>query len=92
MRDDDGFTWHTYRSAAKRVGRGVSTIANWRRWGMPMEWRTVEGQRARVVREDVLLAHFRQHLTAWPAHQYRMRALRSQGLVGTRRFGPPPPA
>lgn len=94
MRDEDGFTWHTYRSAAKRAGRGVSTIANWRRWGMPMEWRIIEGQRARVVREDILLAHIRQHLAAWPAHQYRMRALRGQGLVRSLArpgFGPPTP-
>lgn len=69
--------WHTYRTAAARVGRTERTIRNWRIWGMQMEWRTIEGQRTRVVREDVLLQHFRLHLAQSPAHQYRMRALRN---------------
>lgn len=68
--------WHTYRSAAKRVGRSTKAIANWRRWGMPMDWRIIEGQRTRVVREDVLLAHFRLHLKQNPVHQLRLRAKR----------------
>ncbi|MGN7968154.1 hypothetical protein [Microbacterium sp. 22296] len=69
--------WHTYKTAAKRVGRTEKTIANWRRWGMPMEWHVIDGQRTRVVREDVLLKHFRLHLAQSPAHQYRMRALQA---------------
>jgi hypothetical protein len=70
-------TWHTYRTAAKRVGRCEKTIANWRRWGMPMSWKVIEGQRTRVVREDVLLKHFRLHLAQSPVHQYRLRASRA---------------
>jgi hypothetical protein len=66
--------WHTYRSAAKRVGRSVRTIRYWREWGMPMSWKVIGGQRTRVVREDVLLKHFRQHLKNSPVHQYRLRA------------------
>ncbi|MFN3948655.1 hypothetical protein [Microbacterium sp.] len=69
--------WLTYRTAAARVGRTERTIRNWRIWGMPMEWRTIEGQRTRVVREDVLLEHFRLRLAQSPTHQYRMRALRN---------------
>jgi hypothetical protein len=68
--------WHTYRSAAKRVGRSERTIRYWRQWGMPMEWQVIDGQRTRVVREDILLRHFRQHLAKSPVHQYRMRAQR----------------
>lgn len=69
-------TWHTYRSAAKRVGRSVRTIQHWREWGMPMGWQVIDSQRARVVREDILLKHFRLHLKNNPVHQNRMRALR----------------
>ncbi len=66
--------WHTYRSAAARVNRSERTIRYWRQWGMPMDWRLIDGQRARVVREDVLLKHFRLHLTQSPVHRYRLRA------------------
>lgn len=66
--------WHTYRSAAARVNRSERTIRYWRQWGMPMEWRLIDGQRARVVREDVLLKHLRLHLAQSPVHQYRLRA------------------
>lgn len=69
--------WHTYRSAAARVNRSERTIRYWRQWGMPMEWRLIDGQRTRVVRDDVLLKHLRLHLAQSPVHQYRMRALRN---------------
>lgn len=70
-------TWHTYRTAARKVHRCERTIRRWRSMGMPMEWRMIEGQRTRVVREDVLQAWFRQTLVNSPVHQYRMRTLRS---------------
>lgn len=73
--------WHTYRTAAKRVGRSERTIRCWRQWGMPMGWQTIEGQRTRVVREDILLKHLRLHLVQSPVHQQRMRALRAGRAV-----------
>lgn len=68
----------TYREAAARVGRSPRAIRYWRARGMVMGWDTRDGQRVRVVEEDVLLAWFRQRLQNWPAHQYRMRALLAQ--------------
>lgn len=65
----------TYREAAKRVGRSRRAIRYWRQAGMPMTWETREGQRVRVVDEQVLLAWWRQRLQNDPAHQYRLRAL-----------------
>lgn len=66
-------TWLNYSQAAKRVGRSDRTIRRWRRQGMPMGWGTVDGYRARVVREDVLLAWWRERLSNDPIHQQRMR-------------------
>lgn len=63
----------TYREAATRVHRSIKTIKRWRRNGMPMGWATVQGQRCRVVEEDVLLAWWRGRLTADPVHQARLR-------------------
>ncbi len=65
----------TYREAAKRVGRSRRAIRYWRQGGMPMQWETREGQRVRVVDEQVLLSWWRQRLQNDPAHQYRLRAL-----------------
>ena len=75
-------TWLSYTEAAHRVGRSDRIIRKWRRDGMAMSWRVgADGQRERVVREDVLLAWFRDRLKASPAHYYRMRALaRENGL------------
>ncbi|WP_431795657.1 hypothetical protein [Microbacterium enclense] len=73
--------WHTYKTAAKRVGRAERTIRHWRLQGMPMGWQTIDGQRTRVVREDILLRHFRLHLAQSPIHQQRMRALRAGRAV-----------
>ncbi|MFS0851993.1 hypothetical protein [Microbacterium sp. 179-I 3D4 NHS] len=72
--------WFTYAEAAKRVKRCHRTIRRWHSIGMPMEWKIIEGQRTRVVREDILLAFFRQTLQNSPVHQYRLRA---QGLPNT---------
>ncbi|WP_341974657.1 hypothetical protein [Microbacterium sp. LWO13-1.2] len=66
----------TYREAATRTRRSIRTINRWRRGGMPMEWQKRDGQRFRVVREDILLKWWRERLTAWPTHQYRLRKVR----------------
>ncbi|MFG6445595.1 hypothetical protein ACFXQA_10025 [Microbacterium sp. P07] len=76
MTKNPGTTWHTHRSAAKRVGRSRRTIRNWRVWGMPMGWQVIDGQRTRVVREDLLLEHSRLHMKQNPVHQLRLRAQR----------------
>lgn len=64
----------TYREAARRVHRSIKTIKRWRRNGMPMGWATLQGQRVRVVDEEVLLGWFRGRLAADPVHQARLRA------------------
>ena len=66
-------TWLTYREAANRVHRRPRTIRYWRLRGMPMNWDTRRGQRVRVVREDVLLAWWRDRLRNNPVHQQKMR-------------------
>ncbi|MFT4281192.1 hypothetical protein [Microbacterium sp.] len=66
----------TYREAARRVGRKPRAIRYWRARGMPMQWEVREGQKVRVVEEDVLLAWWRERLKNDPAHQYRLRAIR----------------
>lgn len=72
----------SYREAAARVRRSPKTIKRWRRQGMPMTWEIREGQRVRVVDEEVLLAELRRRLFADPVHQLRMRRLMS-GAPGT---------
>jgi len=67
MSDLDSTTWLTYAEAAKRVGRAVNTIRQWRLEGMPMVWRTrPTGSQYRVVDEQVLLAFARQKTAATP--------------------------
>lgn len=68
----------TYREAAARVRRSIRSINRWRRGGMPMGWATRDGQRVRVVDEDVLLKWWRDRLTAWPPQQYRIRKMLSE--------------
>ncbi len=59
--DLDSTTWLTYAQAAKRTGRAVNTIRQWRLDGMPMVWRTrPTGSQYRVVDEQVLLAFARR--------------------------------
>lgn len=65
----------TYREAARRVRRSVRTIKRWRMAGMRMGWDVRDGQRVRVVDEDVLLAWWRDRLDAWPSWQYRLRRI-----------------
>lgn len=74
--------WLTYAEAARRVGRSKRNILRWRTEGMPMEWHVYDdGQRCRVVDDEVLLKWFRERLNNSPVHQYRMRAMaREHGL------------
>ncbi len=67
--------WYDYRQAARRVGRSENTVKRWRRAGMPTTIR--DGRR--MVREDVLLAWYRDRLQAWPVHRWRMRRLLGAG-------------
>lgn len=87
MHDLDTSRWLNYTEAAHRVGRSDRIIRKWRRDGMAMSWQVgTDGQRERVVREDVLLAWFRDRLKASPVHYYRMRALALEhGLPGPER-------
>lgn len=43
------------------------------RRGMVMGWEVIDGQRTRVVREDVLLAWWRDTMDSNPVHQLRLR-------------------
>lgn len=67
----------TYRQAARRVHRSVKTIKRWRRNGLRMGWGMFEGQRCRVVDEEVLLAWWRDRLRNDPVHQQRLRNMLS---------------
>lgn len=71
---DEGKQWLSYAEAARRVKSSGRTVRNWRRQGMPMEWRVDEGgQRYRVVEESVLLSWWRKKMLASPVHFYKMR-------------------
>lgn len=70
--------WLTYKAAAKHVGRSVTAIRLWGRQGMPLGWKTIDGQRTRVVREDVLMATFREKLKNDPSHQAKLRRIRRE--------------
>ena len=73
--------WLTYKQAAKHVGRSPRTIKLWCEQGMTRGWKTIDGQRTRVVSERVLLEWSRQKMKNSPVHQYRMRAIRrAEGL------------
>ncbi|MFJ4255164.1 WhiB family transcriptional regulator [Microbacterium sp. NPDC090003] len=65
--------WYTYKQAAARVGSSERTVRHWRSDGMVMGWEIIEGQRTRVVREDVLLAWWRDTMDRSPVHQFRVR-------------------
>lgn len=71
----------TYREAASAVRRSVRTIKRWRRAGMTMTWEHRDGQRVRVVDEDLLFATLRDRLDAWPSHQYRLRRLQATAAL-----------
>ncbi len=75
-------TWLTYKQAATRVKSSERTIRNWAAWGMPMQWRMIEGQRTRVVELEVLLKFWRERMAASPVHFYRMRKrMAEDGIV-----------
>lgn len=79
-----GAVWLTYEQAAKRVGRHVESVKQWRRDGLEFVMR--DGKR--MVLEEHLLAFYRDRLKAWPAHHNRMNRLRAEdGLPPL-----PPPA
>lgn len=78
LTDSDGVRLYTYREAAVRVRRSVRTLWRWRKRGMRMGWAIRDGQRVRVVREDVLLAFWRERMKGWPVHQYRIRKQREE--------------
>ncbi len=71
----------TYREAAREVRRSVRTIKRWRRAGMTMTWEQRDGQRVRVIDEDLLFATLRDRLDAWPSHQYRLRRLQAAAAL-----------
>lgn len=68
-----GEQWLTYKQAAVRVRASERTIRHWARRGMVMGWEVIDGQRTRVVREDVLLAWWRDTMDSNPVHQLRLR-------------------
>lgn len=72
----------SYREAARRVRRSIRTINRWRKSGMRMEWEEREGQKLRVVDQEVLLSYWRDRLDNWPAHQYRLRRLKQEAKNG----------
>lgn len=73
--------WLTFNAAAKRVGRSQRLIRLWGQQGMPLAWKTIDGQRTRVVQERVLLEWFRAKLKGHPANRARMnRERRASGL------------
>ncbi|WP_279367376.1 hypothetical protein [Microbacterium testaceum] len=71
----------SYREAARTVRRSVRTIKRWRSAGMTMTWEIRQGQRVRVVDEDLLFATLRDRLDADPVHQYRLRRRRAQAAI-----------
>ncbi|WZH38765.1 MAG: hypothetical protein PIR02_08840 [Microbacterium enclense] len=78
--------WHTYKSAAERVNRSERAIRLWGQAGMPMDWQVIDGQRTRVVREDILLKTWQQKMRDNPAHQNKLaRKRREQGLAPFKR-------
>lgn len=64
----------TYIEAAKVVDRSPRTVRYWRHCGMPMTWDVRDGRLVRVVDEDVLKAWWRERMTNWPTHRWRLRA------------------
>lgn len=64
----------TYAQAAARTNSHVETIKRWRRMGL--SFAMVDGRR--VVREDALLAFWRERMKADPVHQARTARDRRQ--------------
>lgn len=68
----------TYREAAITVHRSVLTIKRWRRNGLPMGWGIRDGQRVRLVDNDVLRAWWRERMKQDPVWQNRLRRDRQE--------------
>ncbi|MBT2485725.1 MULTISPECIES: WhiB family transcriptional regulator [unclassified Microbacterium] len=84
--------WLTYRQAAERVRSVERTIRRWHQDGMVMGWQVIGGQRTRVVREDVLLAWWRDRMDSSPVHQLRLRKrLEAAGVAYVPPSRPPMP-
>jgi hypothetical protein len=79
---DDDVPLLTYREAAVRVRRSVRTLWRWRKKGLEMGWGVRDGQRVRLVREDVLLAYWRERMMADPVHLLRIRRKQREGIQG----------
>lgn len=80
MAADDGGPFYTYRGAAQKVGRDVSTV---RRWAV--EWEAngelgTDSEGRRIVSHQVLMRTYREKLDANSAHQRKLaRILREAG-------------
>ncbi|WP_454113354.1 WhiB family transcriptional regulator [Microbacterium maritypicum] len=84
--------WLTYKQAAARVRSSERTVRHWGSDGMVMGWQLIEGQRTRVVREDVLLAWWRDKMDSSPVHQFRVRKrLEAAGIAYVAPSRPPKP-
>ncbi|WP_127818247.1 WhiB family transcriptional regulator [Microbacterium sp. CPCC 204701] len=80
--------WLDYKEAAARVRSSEAIVRRWAAAGMPMVWGERNGQRARLVDEQVLLTWWREKLKTAPVAYYRRRRrAREQGLPD-----PEPPA
>ncbi len=78
----------TYAQAAARTNSHPETIKRWRRSGLAFAM--VDGRR--VVREDVLLAWWRERMKANPVHQVRIAQDRLQDASGAVVASVPPRA
>lgn len=63
------------------AAQNPARVRSGRRAGMTMNWEQRDGQRVRVVDEDLLFATLRDRLDAWPSHQYRMRRLQAATAI-----------
>lgn len=73
--------WLTYKQAAVRVKSTDRTVRRWVRDGLPSRTNVIAGQATVVIREDLLLAHWRERMANETVHQAKLRAkFRSLGL------------
>ncbi|MBT2475876.1 hypothetical protein J7E68_15160 [Microbacterium sp. ISL-103] len=54
------------------------TIKRWRRNGLPMGWGIRDGQRVRLVDDDVLRSWWRERMKQDPVWQNRLRRMHEQ--------------
>jgi len=69
--------WHTYTTAASRVRRSRRTIRHWKHQGLPTQ---LDNTGRRIIREDHLLAWWRDRMTNDPIHQQKLRKLFSEKI------------